>query len=281
MVNGKEQPLFTIHHLPFTRLWRARAAERERAARGGDGAAHLVAADRALEGEVGALALDVERRRDAEAVPRGRAVRDVGGAEGRLDATRQARALLLERERAGYLLRPGGRRDVPRSGERAGRGRLSPAARRGRRPAAPAARGRAAGARRRERAGAAPDDLHGAAHLASRNRPREDGVGRLARGRGERDGHGEVDVRARRAPAGDGARAELPLQRAGQAVALLLERERAAHLLPLVARAAERDVERPGARGRGGAARRGGRGAQLDLPAVDEEVRDATVAREE
>src|SRR5215207_6743256 len=228
MVNGKEQPLFTIHHLPFTRLWRARAAERERAARGGDGAAHLVAADRALEREVGALALDVERRRDAEAVPRGRAVRDVGGAEGRLDAARQARALLLERERAGYLLRAGGRRDVPGAVERAGRGRLSLAAggpRPARRGRAARTRGRAAGARRGERAGGAADDLHGAAHLVARDRPREDGVGRLARGRGERDGHGEVDVRARRAPAGDGARAELTLQRARQAVALLLERE--------------------------------------------------------
>src|SRR5829696_1143425 len=120
MVNGKKRPLFTIHYLLFTRLWRARAAERERAARGGDGAAHLVAADRALERDVGALPLDVERRGDAEVVARGRAVRDVGGAEGRLDAARQARALLLERERPRYRLRPGSRRDVPRPVEPAG-----------------------------------------------------------------------------------------------------------------------------------------------------------------
>src|ERR1044072_537422 len=118
-----------VYGSQFTPSGRARAAERERAARGGDGAAHLVAADRALERDVGALPLDVERRRDAEAVAGDRAVPDVGRAEGRLDATRQARALLLKRERAGYLLRPRARRHVPSASERPGRrGRGSRAA---------------------------------------------------------------------------------------------------------------------------------------------------------
>src|SRR5205085_11161174 len=109
----------------------------------------------------------------------------------------------------------------------------------------------------------------------------EDGVGGLARGRGQRDGDGEVDFAARDRAAGYVAGAELALQRARKLLALLPQIERDAELLLLIARSGEVDRHRPRAGRVRGAARRSGRGPQLDLAAVDEDLCDAPVAREQ